>query len=155
MAFMVTLFLNFILMFSLASTGNSLSYNYYEKTCPDVEFIVAKTVRDATASDKTVPAALLRLHFHDCFIRVMLQKESESYIWRSHANTLNPNLKESTFYTLFCHAYLHILLYPILFVSSKFFEGMWCFCAAKLKRKQQSRKRWTTKCILACILYHW
>lgn len=73
---MVTSFLNFILLFSLASTGNSLSYNYYEKTCPDVEFIVAKTVRDATASDKTVPAALLRLHFHDCFIRVMLQKEN-------------------------------------------------------------------------------
>jgi peroxidase len=69
---MVTLILILILFFSLVSTGNSLSYNYYEKTCPDVEFIVAKTVKAATASDKTVPAALLRMHFHDCFIRVML-----------------------------------------------------------------------------------
>lgn len=70
MAIMVT-FLNLILMFSVASTGNSLSLNYYEKTCPDVEFIVAKTVKAASAVDKTVPAAILRLHFHDCFIRVM------------------------------------------------------------------------------------
>jgi hypothetical protein len=78
MASMVTLILILILFFSLVSTGNSLSYNYYEKTCPDVEFIVAKTVKAAAASDKTVPAALLRMHFHDCFIRVMLQKETDS-----------------------------------------------------------------------------
>jgi peroxidase len=71
---MVTLFLSLIILFSIVSTGNSLSYNYYEKTCPDVEFIVAKTVKAATASDKTVPAALLRMHFHDCFIRVILKK---------------------------------------------------------------------------------
>ncbi|CAJ2635832.1 peroxidase 64-like [Trifolium pratense] len=69
MASMVTLILILFLFFSLVSTGNSLSYNYYEKTCPDVEFIIAKTVKAATASDKTVPAALLRMHFHDCFIR--------------------------------------------------------------------------------------
>jgi peroxidase len=75
MASMITLILIFILFFSLVLIGNSLSYNYYEKTCPDVEFIVAKTVKAATASDKTVPAALLRMHFHDCFIRVMLQKK--------------------------------------------------------------------------------
>ncbi|XP_045818059.1 peroxidase 64-like [Trifolium pratense] len=68
MAAMVT-FLNLIVMFSVVSTGKSLSVNYYEKTCHDLEFIVLKTVKDATAKDKTVPAALLRMHFHDCFIR--------------------------------------------------------------------------------------
>ncbi|KAI4327776.1 hypothetical protein L6164_020200 [Bauhinia variegata] len=62
-------FLSLMLMFSVASIGNSLSLNYYEKTCPDAESIVAKTVKDAFSNDKTVPAALLRLHFHDCFIR--------------------------------------------------------------------------------------
>jgi hypothetical protein len=78
MASMITLILIFILFFSLVLTGNSLSYNYYEKTCPDVEFIVAKTVKAAAASDKTVPAALLRMHFHDCFIRVILPKKMDS-----------------------------------------------------------------------------
>ncbi|KAL2348644.1 hypothetical protein Fmac_002644 [Flemingia macrophylla] len=68
MAVMVA-FLNLIIMFSVVSTSNSLSFNYYQKTCPDLEFIVAKTVKDATAKDKTAPAALLRMHFHDCFIR--------------------------------------------------------------------------------------
>lgn len=62
-------FLNIILTFSVVTIVNSLSLNYYEKTCPDVEFIVAKTVKAAKAEDKTVPAALLRMHFHDCFIR--------------------------------------------------------------------------------------
>ena len=88
---MVTSFLSLILLFSVVSTGNSLSYNYYEKTCPDVEFIVAKTVKAATALDKTVPAALLQMHFHDCFIRVILKKNvfkfhrvSESRVRPSH-----------------------------------------------------------------------
>lgn len=72
MAVMVA-FLNLITMLSVVSTGKSLSLNYYEKTCPDTELLVAKAVKDATARDKTVPAALLRMHFHDCFIRVLLQ----------------------------------------------------------------------------------
>ncbi|KAK6151836.1 hypothetical protein DH2020_014471 [Rehmannia glutinosa] len=35
----------------------------------DVESIVTNVVKEAVSKDKTVPAALLRLHFHDCFIR--------------------------------------------------------------------------------------
>ncbi|XP_015963579.1 peroxidase 64 [Arachis duranensis] len=62
-------FLTMIIILSAVSSGNSLSLNHYEKSCPNVEFIVAKAVKDATARDKTVPAALLRMHFHDCFIR--------------------------------------------------------------------------------------
>ncbi|CAI8588550.1 unnamed protein product [Vicia faba] len=68
MAFMAT-FLNLIIMFSVVPIGKSLSINYYEKTCHDLEFIVLKAVKDATSKDKTVPAALLRMHFHDCFVR--------------------------------------------------------------------------------------
>ncbi|KAJ6838208.1 peroxidase 64 [Iris pallida] len=50
--------------------GNSaLSTKYYSKTCPKAEQAVADAVKQATANDKTVPAALLRMHFHDCFIR--------------------------------------------------------------------------------------
>lgn len=62
---------NLLLIFSLIySHGNALSSNYYEKTCPQVEDIVTQVVTEATKKDKTVPAALLRMHFHDCFIRV-------------------------------------------------------------------------------------
>ncbi|KAG6389112.1 hypothetical protein SASPL_150571 [Salvia splendens] len=49
--------------------GSALSMNRYDVYSPNVEAIVAKVVRDATSRDKTVPATLLRMHFHDCFIR--------------------------------------------------------------------------------------
>ncbi|CAA2961831.1 Hypothetical predicted protein [Olea europaea subsp. europaea] len=58
-----------LLFFSAFSQGNALSLNYYSKTCPDVDYVIAQVVREATMKDKTVPAALLRMHFHDCFIR--------------------------------------------------------------------------------------
>lgn len=54
----------------VCSQGHALSLNYYEKTCPNFESIITEVVKEATKKDKTVPAALLRMHFHDCFIRV-------------------------------------------------------------------------------------
>lgn len=54
---------------SLASLVSALNVHYYEHTCPHVESIVTSAVHKATMNDKTVPAALLRMHFHDCFIR--------------------------------------------------------------------------------------
>ncbi|KAJ9564468.1 hypothetical protein OSB04_000434 [Centaurea solstitialis] len=62
-------FLTSLLILSFFSPGTSLSSNYYAKTCPNVESLVRRAVRDAATSDKKVPAALLRMHFHDCFIR--------------------------------------------------------------------------------------
>ncbi|RDY06339.1 Peroxidase 64 [Mucuna pruriens] len=58
-----------LITMSLASLMSALNVNYYENTCPHVESIVAGAVHKATVNDKTVPAALLRMHFHDCFIR--------------------------------------------------------------------------------------
>ncbi|MFS7900029.1 putative peroxidase [Helianthus anomalus] len=49
---------------------NALSSNYYDQTCPMVESMVTSAVKKAMLNDRTVPAALLRMHFHDCFIRV-------------------------------------------------------------------------------------
>ncbi|GFP92071.1 peroxidase 64 [Phtheirospermum japonicum] len=67
-ALIVTMLWSLIIM-SFGSVARALSSNYYHKTCANVESIVAEAVKDATTKDKTVPAALLRLHFHDCFIR--------------------------------------------------------------------------------------
>ncbi|XP_047323102.1 peroxidase 64-like [Impatiens glandulifera] len=65
MAILFILFLSFM----INSHGNALSLNHYDKTCPDVETIVANAVKSAAKKDNNVPAALLRMHFHDCFIR--------------------------------------------------------------------------------------
>ncbi|KAL8231697.1 hypothetical protein R6Q57_001475 [Mikania cordata] len=75
--------LSSLLIFSFFSFATSLTSNYYQKTCPDAETIIQKAVTDATKHDKTVPAGLLRMHFHDCFIRgcdgsVLLNSKGEN-----------------------------------------------------------------------------
>ncbi|KAL6993397.1 Peroxidase 64 [Sarracenia purpurea var. burkii] len=69
-AAIVAAVLSSVAIFSaVAPLGNALSSNYYAQTCPNVDSIVTSAVKAATAKDQTVPAALLRMHFHDCFIR--------------------------------------------------------------------------------------
>ncbi|XP_073034428.1 peroxidase 43-like [Primulina eburnea] len=46
-----------------------LQVGFYANTCPDAEAIVTGVVREAVASDQTTAPALLRLHFHDCFVQ--------------------------------------------------------------------------------------
>ncbi|KAK1403091.1 Peroxidase [Heracleum sosnowskyi] len=58
-----------LLVLFFSYRGYALGLNYYDKTCPNVESIIATAMKNAVAKDKTVPAALLRMHFHDCFIR--------------------------------------------------------------------------------------
>ncbi|KAE8712588.1 Peroxidase 64 [Hibiscus syriacus] len=69
MASVVALAFFFLFMFPTSFHVRSLSSNYYDHSCPQLESIVASAVKKAASSDKTVPAVLLRMHFHDCFIR--------------------------------------------------------------------------------------
>ncbi|OMO77705.1 Plant peroxidase [Corchorus olitorius] len=45
-----------------------LSFNYYRQTCPMLDEIIHKKVREWVAKDRTLAASLLRLHFHDCIV---------------------------------------------------------------------------------------
>lgn len=47
-----------------------LDHDYYKKSCPDMEAIIQRKVKELLKDDYTYGAALLRLHFHDCAIRV-------------------------------------------------------------------------------------
>lgn len=64
--------LNLLLMAILVNSFDvqALSPHYYDHTCPQADHIVTNAVKKAMSNDKTVPAALLRMHFHDCFVRV-------------------------------------------------------------------------------------
>lgn len=54
----------------LAGPGAAaLSMDYYGMSCPFAEYIVWNVVNQATMSDPTLAAGLLRLHFHDCFVQ--------------------------------------------------------------------------------------
>ncbi|KAK8492401.1 hypothetical protein V6N13_029586 [Hibiscus sabdariffa] len=46
-----------------------LKLGYYHKTCPNTESIVRKTTYGFVSRAPTLAAPLLRLHFHDCFVR--------------------------------------------------------------------------------------
>ncbi|XP_049385039.1 peroxidase 10-like isoform X1 [Solanum stenotomum] len=45
-----------------------LDYKYYDTTCPNLTKIVRNGVWSAISNDTRMPASLLRLHFHDCFV---------------------------------------------------------------------------------------
>ncbi|XP_076927836.1 peroxidase 12-like [Bidens hawaiensis] len=46
-----------------------LSWKYYESSCPKLESIIRKQMEKVIKKDVGLAAALLRLHFHDCFVQ--------------------------------------------------------------------------------------
>ncbi|KAL2895161.1 Peroxidase 66 [Bienertia sinuspersici] len=63
-----TLFL-ILLSIAIMRAQGALNVHYYDQSCPQAEYIVAKTVLNASIYDPKVPPRLLRMFFHDCFIR--------------------------------------------------------------------------------------
>ena len=55
---------------SVAGARGQLRMGFYAQSCPGVERLVGAFVRHHVRRVPTVAAALLRLHFHDCFVRV-------------------------------------------------------------------------------------
>lgn len=53
-----------------ARRSGSLKYGFYKKSCPNAEKIVFREMQEAYANDRTVAPGIVRLIFHDCFVRV-------------------------------------------------------------------------------------
>lgn len=51
------------------SVRGDLKLGFYDKTCPKAEKIVLDYVKKHIPNAPTLAAALLRMHFHDCFVR--------------------------------------------------------------------------------------
>lgn len=54
----------------LAAEATHLKLGYYDKTCPGVEKVIKYHVAKAIKANRGIGAALVRLIFHDCFVRV-------------------------------------------------------------------------------------
>ncbi|KAI3474847.1 hypothetical protein Pfo_030158 [Paulownia fortunei] len=52
--------------FKVEGLADGLCFNYYNKTCPQVETIVRDAMNSMSSTDPRTPAAMLRLVFHDC-----------------------------------------------------------------------------------------
>lgn len=52
------------------SLDNLLSFGYYRESCPKFEGILHSKLKQWIQKDRTLAASLLRLHFHDCSVRV-------------------------------------------------------------------------------------
>ncbi|XP_010936646.1 peroxidase 72 [Elaeis guineensis] len=90
---------NFAVIFSVlalvplcfaASGGGYLYPQYYDHSCPKAQEIVKSVVAKAVAKETRMAASLLRLHFHDCFVKgcdaSLLLDSSGSIISEKRAN---------------------------------------------------------------------
>jgi hypothetical protein len=54
------------------ANGQGLKVGFYANTCPEAEAIVKKVIVQTLSKAPTLAAPLLRMHFHDCFVRVRI-----------------------------------------------------------------------------------
>ena len=60
----------FLAVISMGKGDDWLSDNFYGESCPSAEETVQRVVEKYMAIDRTLAAPLLRMNFHDCFVRV-------------------------------------------------------------------------------------
>ena len=77
----------FILFVSLALFGivevcnaGGLKNNFYRKTCPLAEKIVKNITQNRARSNSALGAKLIRMQFHDCFVRVSIKFLFKKYV---------------------------------------------------------------------------
>ncbi|XP_015878043.3 peroxidase 66 [Ziziphus jujuba] len=101
-----TIFYGIILVVSIFNvivpqSNATLNAHYYGETCSQAEKIISLTVYNASIYDPKVPARILRMFFHDCFIRgcdasVLVDSTAENQAEKDGP----PNISLGSFYVI-------------------------------------------------------
>jgi CxxC motif-containing protein (DUF1111 family) len=77
-----------------AVAHGQLQVGFYNTSCPNAESLVQQAVASAFANDSGIAAGLIRLHFHDCFVRVRRSAQLVDSLFldlRLHSKDFSPS----------------------------------------------------------------
>lgn len=68
-----------------ARSGYSGMQNcFYCRSCPNVEKIIYESMYESFKKDSSIAPGVLRLAYHDCFVRVSIQYNRQAFIFLTH-----------------------------------------------------------------------
>ena len=67
-----------------AAEAQTLTVGYYSQRCPKAETIIFTEIQKVYSTDNSIAAALLRMHFHDCFVNVSVSARPRA--WETAVN---------------------------------------------------------------------
>lgn len=92
--------------------GGGLSPVFYDKSCPQIERIVRNITWSMVAENSTMAPKLLRMHYHDCFVRVRMYEHKflsiAVYQPHVHGSIFKKALRHTLITLIRIYMYTHI-----------------------------------------------